>query len=41
MGVRPVKAQAVLFYSQHPNGALDRQSMHGGCPVLKVGDKGG
>jgi hypothetical protein len=23
-----------LFYSQHPNGALDDKSFHGGCPVL-------
>eukprot|EP00940_MAST-03C_sp_MAST-3C-sp2_P001804 g1804.t1 len=29
------KGDAVLFYSQHPNGTLDRQSLHGGCPVLE------
>merc|ERR1711862_1029919 len=26
--------KAVLFYSQYPNGTLDRTSIHGGCPVL-------
>jgi len=28
------KGNAVLFYSQLPGGALDPQSLHGGCPVL-------
>ena len=29
------KGNAVLFYSQLPNGALDPYSLHGGCPVVK------
>jgi hypothetical protein len=36
-----VQAEAVLFYSQHPDGAVDRASMHGGCPVLEVFHAGG
>ena len=35
LSVRPKKAHAVLFYSQHPDGSLDKSSKHGGCPVLK------
>ena len=35
LSVRPKKAHAILFYSQHPDGSLDRSSKHGGCPVLK------
>lgn len=34
LAVRPMKAHAVLFYSQFPDGSLDRSSRHGGCPVL-------
>ncbi|RLN75213.1 hypothetical protein BBJ28_00024573 [Nothophytophthora sp. Chile5] len=30
----PRKGDAVLFYSQKPNGQLDPLSLHGGCPVL-------
>ena len=30
----PVKGKAILFYSQHPNGTLDRMSTHGACPPL-------
>ncbi|OQR87356.1 hypothetical protein ACHHYP_09099 [Achlya hypogyna] len=30
----PKKAHAILFYSQKPNGELDKASLHGGCPVL-------
>ncbi len=33
--VRPSRGRAVLFYSQLPNGELDLQSLHGGCPVLE------
>lgn len=35
MSVKPLKAEAVLFYSQHPDGRLDLSSLHGGCPVLQ------
>jgi hypothetical protein len=35
MAVKPLKAEAVLFYSQHPDGRLDPASLHGGCPVLQ------
>lgn len=35
LAVKPQKAQAVLFYSQQPDGRLDTASLHGGCPVLK------
>jgi len=38
MAIKPRKAQAVLFYSQFPDGNVDRLSIHGGCPVL-VGTK--
>jgi prolyl 4-hydroxylase len=31
----PKAGNAVLFYSQGPEGALDRYSLHGGCPVIK------
>lgn len=34
LSVRPKLARAVLFYSQHPNGAEDKMSFHSGCPVL-------
>jgi hypothetical protein len=34
LAVRPQSARAVLFYSQHPNGEEDTNSLHGGCPVL-------
>jgi prolyl 4-hydroxylase len=32
--VKPHKGDALLFYSQAPDGALDERSFHGGCPVL-------
>jgi hypothetical protein len=35
LSVRPTHGRAVLFYSQFPNGAEDKMSKHGGCPVLK------
>jgi len=35
---KPIKAEAILFYSQFPNGVVDRLSIHGGCPVL-IGQK--
>jgi hypothetical protein len=34
LSVRPHATRAVLFYSQYPDGVLDRNSYHGGCPVL-------
>lgn len=34
LAVRPTKAHAILFYSQHPDGSRDGNSRHGGCPVL-------
>lgn len=35
LSVKPSRGRAVLFYSQHPNGEADKNSKHGGCPVLK------
>ena len=35
LSVKPHAGRAVLFYSQHPNGSLDKMSKHGGCPTLK------
>jgi hypothetical protein len=35
LAVIPHSARAVLFYSQYPNGEPDKDSLHGGCPVLK------
>jgi len=32
--VPPRKGDAILFYSQLPDGTLDDNSIHGGCPVL-------
>jgi hypothetical protein len=32
---KPVKGDAVLFYSIHPNGTIDKHSLHGGCPVQR------
>ena len=31
----PRKGDALLFYSQKPNGELDPMSLHGGCPVVQ------
>ena len=33
--VPPRRGDAILFYSQRPDGQLDRNSLHGACPVLK------
>lgn len=38
MQYKPVKGDAVLFYSLHANGTIDKHSLHGGCPV-KQGEK--
>ena len=29
------RGDAILFYSQRPDGELDENSLHGACPVLK------
>eukprot|EP00924_Labyrinthula_sp_SR-Ha-C_P016962 snap_masked-scaffold_6-processed-gene-20.20-mRNA-1 protein AED:0.09 eAED:0.14 QI:0/0/0/0.83/1/1/6/0/547 len=29
----PIAGQAVIFYSQGPRGELEKESLHGGCPV--------
>ena len=34
LAVRPHSSRAVLFYSQHPDGSVDKSSLHGGCPVI-------
>ena len=34
LAVRPHSSRAVLFYSQNPDGSEDKNSLHGGCPVL-------
>lgn len=36
--IRPVKLAAALFYSQLPDGSKDRNTEHGGCPVLEVNE---
>ena len=33
--VAPIAGNAVLFYSQGPDGTLDPWSLHGGCPPIK------
>lgn len=33
--VRPRRGDALLFWSAHPDGSIDKHSLHGGCPVLK------
>ena len=32
--VAPRRGDALLFYSQTPDGALDGRTRHGACPVL-------
>jgi len=34
LAIRPHSSRAVLFYSQNPDGTPDKNSMHGGCPVI-------
>ena len=36
LAIKPKYLEAILFYSQHPDGRPDRAALHGGCPVLKV-----
>uniref|UniRef100_A0ACD5WR01 Uncharacterized protein n=1 Tax=Avena sativa TaxID=4498 RepID=A0ACD5WR01_AVESA len=33
--VKPVKGDAVLFFSLHPNATTDPDSLHGSCPVIQ------
>ncbi|CAM9620482.1 unnamed protein product, partial [Phaeothamnion confervicola] len=35
LAFKPKKGAAVLFYSQHPDGAVDNASEHGACPVIR------
>jgi len=34
LAIRPHSSRAVLFYSQNPDGTPDKDSLHGGCPVI-------
>ena len=34
VAVKPRQGDALLFYSQTPNGTLDTLSLHSGCPVI-------
>ncbi|RLN17174.1 putative prolyl 4-hydroxylase 7 [Panicum miliaceum] len=33
--VKPVKGDALLFFSLHPNATTDSDSLHGSCPVIE------
>ncbi|KAJ9540582.1 hypothetical protein OSB04_027088 [Centaurea solstitialis] len=33
--VKPVKGDALLFFSLHPNATIDPLSLHGSCPVIE------
>mmetsp|Transcript_14450 Transcript_14450/g.19826 ORF Transcript_14450/g.19826 Transcript_14450/m.19826 type:complete len:637 (+) Transcript_14450:1-1911(+) len=35
LAVKPKRLEAILFYSQFPDGQPDYSSKHGGCPVLQ------
>jgi prolyl 4-hydroxylase len=35
VAVKPVKGDAVLFFSLHVNGVPDPLSLHGSCPVIE------
>lgn len=35
VAVKPRAGDALLFYSQTPNGTLDTLSLHSGCPVIR------
>ena len=35
LAVKPVKGDALLFYSTRPDGSLDASSLHSGCPVVR------
>eukprot|EP00877_Chromochloris_zofingiensis_P001599 jgi/Chrzof1/1143/Cz01g42060.t1 len=32
---KAIRGDAILFYSLHPDGALDKSSLHGSCPTTK------
>ena len=32
--VKPRQGDALLFWNVHPNGTIDKHSLHGGCPVF-------
>jgi hypothetical protein len=38
LAVKPVRGDALMFYSLKPDGSNDPASLHGSCPTLK-GDK--
>ena len=33
--VKPEKNKVIIFYSLHPDGTMDHNSLHGACPVKK------
>ncbi|XP_010272176.2 PREDICTED: probable prolyl 4-hydroxylase 7 [Nelumbo nucifera] len=33
--VKPIKGDALLFFSLHPNATTDTRSLHGSCPVIE------
>ncbi|XP_078149721.1 putative prolyl 4-hydroxylase 7 [Carex rostrata] len=35
LAVKPVKGDAVLFFSLNPDGTTDSRSLHGSCPVIE------
>ena len=35
LAVKPVKGDALLFFSLHPNATTDTKSLHGSCPVIE------
>lgn len=32
--MKPRQGDALLFWNVHPNGTIDKHSLHGGCPVF-------
>lgn len=34
LAIKPVKLEAIMFYSQKSNGVVDRSSRHGACPII-------
>jgi prolyl 4-hydroxylase len=33
--VKPIKGEAIIFYSLNSDGSMDDKSLHGGCPVIE------
>jgi prolyl 4-hydroxylase len=33
--VKPEAGKVIIFYSLYPNGNVDENSLHGGCPVIE------